>query len=432
MPGSRRCGKYWELRDMSLAAAFWVIAGFAAGIAASFVLLPVIRGSADESVSSDRRIWIGSAAALGLLGLAIAMYLQLGRPDSLDGSAASTPHTGVASSQEGQVGSMEASIQRLAEKLAEGGGSDAEWDLLAQSYDFMGNAEAASEARQHRVPGASQPVVQPASDLATYEQNVAGTPKDVESWLGIASLKRAQRDFAGAVAAYEQVRTLKGMTADSWADYADALASQPGGSLQGKSAEAIDQALKMDRNHPKALWLKATLAIQDKRFADATRLWKQLRGVLPAKSPDVRIIEANIAEAEALAKGGSAAQAAVAPSPAAAVEIAGTVDLDPALRSKVTPGMTLYIYAKVPNAAGPPLAVSKVVAGSWPARFVLDDSQSMLPDRRLSDFQQVVIEARLSKTGQAIAAAGDLQGRSGEINTRAAKPVNVKINQVIG
>ena len=94
--------------------------------------------------------------------------------------------------------------------------------------------------------------------------------------------------------------------------------------------------------------------------------------------------------------------------------------------------MTLYIYAKVPNAPGPPLAVSKVAAGSWPASFVLDDSQSMLPDRRLSDFQQVIIEARLSKSGQAIAAAGDLQGRSSEISTRAAKPVNVKIDKVIG
>jgi cytochrome c-type biogenesis protein CcmH len=94
--------------------------------------------------------------------------------------------------------------------------------------------------------------------------------------------------------------------------------------------------------------------------------------------------------------------------------------------------MTLYIYAKVPNAPGPPLAVSRVAAGSWPARFVLDDTQSMLPDRRLSDFPQVIIEARLSKSGQAIAAAGDLQGRSGTVDTRAARPVNLKIDQVIG
>jgi cytochrome c-type biogenesis protein CcmH len=275
---------------MSLAAAFWVIAGFAAGIAASFVLLPVIRGFAGESAKSSRRLWVGSAAALGLLGLAIAIYLQLGRPDALDATAASVPHAGLASSEGGQVGSMEASIQKLADKLAAGGGTDAEWDLLAQSYEFLGNAEAASDARQHQVPGAPQPVVQAASDLETYQQNVEGAPKDVASWLGMASLKRTQRDFAGAVAAYEQVRSLKGMTADSWADYADALASQPGGSLQGKSAEAIDQALKVDRNHPKALWLKATLAIQEKRFADATRIWKQLRKVLPAESPDVRII----------------------------------------------------------------------------------------------------------------------------------------------
>jgi len=417
---------------MSLMATFWVMAGFAAGIAACFVLLPILRGPAEEPAKNGRRVLVGAAAAVGLFGLAIAIYLQLGRPDSLDASLGSAPHAGVSSGESGQVGSMEASIQKLADKLAAGGGTDAEWDLLAQSYEFLGNAEAASEARQHRVPGAVQPAAQLVNDLTTYEDKVGVAPKDVGSWLGMAGLKRTQRDFAGAVAAYEKVRELKGMTADSWADYADALASQPGGSLRGKSAEAIDQALKMDRNHPKALWLKATLAIQEKRFSEATRLWRQLRGVLPADSPDVRIIEANIAEAEALAKGGSPAQAAVAPAPAVAVQIEGTVDLDPALRSKVTQGMTLYIYAKVPNAPGPPLAVSRVAAGSWPARFVLDDTQSMLPDRRLSDFPQVIIEARLSKSGQAIAAAGDLQGRSGTVDTRAARPVNLKIDQVIG
>lgn len=417
---------------MSLVAAFWVIAGFAAGIAASFVLLPVMRGFAEDSAKRSRRIVVGLAAALGLFGLALVIYLQLGRPDVLEANAAGAPHAGVASAEGGQVGSMEDSIQKLADKLAAGGGSDAEWDLLAQSYEFLGNATAASEARQHRVPGSISPAAPATSDLDAFQQKVAGSPKDVESWLGIASLKRTQRDFAGAVSAYEQVVALKGMTADSWADYADALASQPGGTLQGKSAQAIDQALKMDRNHPKALWLKATLAIQERRFADATRIWKQLRGVLPADSPDVRIIEANIEEAESLAKAGSAAQAALAPAASPAVQITGTVDLDPALRSKFTQGMTLYIYAKVPNAAGPPLAVSRIAAGSWPAHFVLDDSQSMLPDRRLSDFQQVVIEARLSKSGQAIASAGDLQGRSAEISTRTTKPVSLKIDQVIG
>ncbi len=417
---------------MSLAAAFWVIAGFAAGIAASFVLLPVLRGLADEPTKPGRRVWVGAAAAVGLFGLALAIYLQLGRPDMLESAGASAPHAGVAPGVNGQVGSMEASIQKLADKLAASGGTDAEWDLLAQSYEFVGDAAAASDARAHRVPGSSQPVAQVASDLSTYEQNINASPKDVDSWLQMASLKRTQRDFAGAVAAYEQVRALKGMTADSWADYADALASQPGGTLQGKSAEAIDQALKIHGSHPKALWLKATLAIQEKRYADATRLWRQLRGVLPAESPDVRIIDANISEAESLAKGGGAAQAALVVAPAASARIEGSVDLDPALRSRISDGMTLFIYAKAPNASGPPLAVSKVAAGKWPAHFVLDDSQAMLPDRRLSDFQQVTIEARLSRSGQAIAASGDLQGSSSDISTRATQRVSIKIDRVIG
>ncbi len=316
---------------------------------------------------------------------------------------------------------------------ASSGGTDAEWDLLAQSYEFLGNASAASEARQHRSAGASAPPTAASSDLSTYEQQVAASPEDVEAWRGLAALKRNQRDFAGAVAAYEQLRSLKGMTADAWADYADALASQPGGTLAGPAADAIEQALKLDRNHAKALWLKATLAIQQQRYADAVKLWQRLRSVLPPESPDIRIIDANIEEAQTLARSdaptsGSAPVAATA----ARVQISGTVDVDPEIRSKVTKGMTLFVYAKAANAPGPPLAVLRQTVGNWPTKFVLDDTLAMLPDRRLSDFQQVIVEARLSATGQAIATAGDLQGKSVAVDMKAVQPVTLRISQVIG
>ena len=421
---------------MSLAAAFWVIAGFAAGIAACFVLMPMLRTAHDAVGRQARQIWIGAAAAIGLFGLAVAMYLQLGRPDALEtglAGVAGVPHSGVAASGTGPVDSMEVSVQRLAAKLADGGGTDAEWDLLAQSYDFLGNAAAAAAARQHRVAGGSQTNAGPAADVALYEQRIAASPADTGALLGLAMLKRSQRDFAGAVAAYEKLQALNGMTADAWADYADALASRAGGSLQGPAADAIEQALTLDSGHPKALWLKATLAIKERRYADAEVLWQQLRGVLPPDSPDIRIIDANIAEATALASSDvSPVNPAATSATSSTTQIKGTVEVDPALIAKVTRGMTLFVYAKAANAPGPPLAVLRQPAGTWPASFVLDDALAMLPDRRLSDFEQVIIEARLSKTGQAIAAPGDLQGASVAIDTREARPVTLKISQVIG
>ena len=90
------------------------------------------------------------------------------------------------------------------------------------------------------------------------------------------------------------------MSAQSWADYADVLGSLAGGSLTGDAGRAIDSALALDGNNPKALWLKASQANEQHRYAEALGWWKKLRAVLPADSPDARMVDANIAEASSL------------------------------------------------------------------------------------------------------------------------------------
>ncbi|MBV8146342.1 MAG: hypothetical protein JO184_15190 [Gammaproteobacteria bacterium] len=72
------------------------------------------------------------------------------------------------------------------------------------------------------------------------------------------------------------------------------------------------------------------------------------------------------------------------------------------------PDATLFIYAKAADSPGPPLAVLRTTVSSWPVSFTLDDSMAMLPARRLSQFDRVVIEARISRSGQATPGAGDL------------------------
>ena len=106
------------------------------------------------------------------------------------------------------------------------------------------------------------------------------------------------------------------MTGQTWADYADVLASLNGGSLAGAAGEAIDQALALDPANSKALWLKASQAHEQQRFSAALGWWKKLRAALPPDSPDLRIIDGNIAEDTQLAGLPPAAAPAV-PAPGA-------------------------------------------------------------------------------------------------------------------
>ena len=142
---------------------------------------------------------------------------------------------------------------------------------------------------RHRAPRAPS---SPAELQARTQQN----PRDAQAWAALAEERRSRHDNAGARDALQQLIALHAMTAQTWADYADVLASLNGGSLAGGAGEAIDKALALDPTNTKALWLKASQAHEQQQFSAALQWWQKLRAALPPESPDLRIIDGNIAE----------------------------------------------------------------------------------------------------------------------------------------
>ena len=110
----------------------------------------------------------------------------------------------------------------------------------------------------------------------------------------------------------------------------------------------------------------------------------------------------------------------------------GTVSLETRFADRVQPGATLFIYAKAADSPGPPLAVLRTTVGTWPVSFRLDDSMAMMPTRRLSQFDRVVIEARISRSGQATPATGDLYVTSQVLRPAAGTRLALVINREIG
>ncbi|HXE37774.1 MAG TPA: c-type cytochrome biogenesis protein CcmI, partial [Azonexus sp.] len=59
---------------------------------------------------------------------------------------------------------------------------------------------------------------------------------------------------------------------------------------------------------------------------------------------------------------------------------------------------------------GPPLAVQRFKAADLPVQFKLDDSSAVMPGRTISQVAEVVLSAKVSRSGQAEAQAGDIYG----------------------
>jgi hypothetical protein len=111
--------------------------------------------------------------------------------------------------------------------------------------------------------------------------------------------------------------------------------------------------------------------------------------------------------------------------------VSGEIRLAPELKSKAAAGETLFIVAKSVDSPGAPVAVFRGSVGSWPLKFTLDDSQSMMPGRNLSSAGRVTIEARISQKGQPLPASGDLQGSTGVINPADHQTLKILIDRVI-
>jgi cytochrome c-type biogenesis protein CcmH len=78
-----------------------------------------------------------------------------------------------------------------------------------------------------------------------------------------------------------------------------------------------------------------------------------------------------------------------------------------------------------------PLAVQKISLAELPAIVLLDDSMAMMEGMNLSSFDSVIISARITKTGSAMAQAGDYIGEYRVDDVAQASQVDIEINTLV-
>jgi cytochrome c-type biogenesis protein CcmH len=106
------------------------------------------------------------------------------------------------------------------------------------------------------------------------------------------------------------------------------------------------------------------------------------------------------------------------------------VSLSPGIASKAAPNDVVFIFARAVQGPRMPLAIVRKQVKDLPVTVVLDDSLSMSPEMKLSSVSEVVVVARVSKSGLAGAHAGDLEGMSQPVK-RGTETVNLSIANVV-
>jgi cytochrome c-type biogenesis protein CcmH len=265
-------------------------------------------------------------------------------------------------------------------------------------------------------------------------------PKDLQGWLVLGQANTMLNKPAEARAAYAKALALAPDNPNIMVSLAEADSlSRPDHAITGSSRALLQKAIKADPRNQRGLWLLGISDFQAGHFADASLTWRRLQALLPADSKVADAVTRQIAIADARAAGKTQAQAqqmvagqsaSAHPASAHGPKLTVQVSLAPALKDKLKAGDTVFVFARAPKGPPMPLAVTRLSADKLPATVTLTDAMSMAPGMDLSSTKRVTITARISRSGQAIAQTGDLEGSVPAVAVTTAQPVKVVIDHV--
>lgn len=395
-------------------AGFWAICVLLLLVALAFVLPPLLRrGGAPD----PRRVALEQAHRNGVLDASeyAAKLAALG-----DRASASTPPPPA-------VRNIAIAIVALLPLLAIG------------LYQYLGDArvfdlavQSVSTAMQDAQRAGLPPMDQAIAGLA---ERLAREPDDAQGWLLLGRAYKSTERFAQAREAFGRALALSPDAPDILVETAEAQAlATPGRRFDGEPMLLLQRALQLAPDHQRGLWLIGIAQFQSGDTATATATWEHLIATLPDDSPMRDSLRQRIDELKAEASGAPASgDAAPAPSQetASGPRLTVRVALAPELADKAQPDDVLFVFARAAQGPRAPLAIARLRAADLPLTVTLDDSHAMLPQMNLSSTPQIVVGARISRSGNAQAQPGDLETLSAPLANTHADIIELTIDRIV-
>jgi len=403
---------------------FWVIAALLVGLALAFLVTPLVRNRAASGGSASR-----AAANLAVFRDQLAELdadLAAGSIDREQWEAARGDlQRGLLEAVDVPSANAAAPVKRS--KAAAIAVAVAVPLISVSLYLGLGNPQGLAPGKENAAQGAPHQLTREQIDtmVARLAQRLESNPDDGEGWVVLARSYNALGRYGEAAAAYAKAEAKFPQDAQLLADYADSLAMAQGQTLQGKPEALVRRALQADGNNLKALALAGTVEFEKSDFAKAIEYWRRILPLLPADSEMGNSVRASIQEAQAK-QGGmpkssppiaqdkqqGAPKSSTATAAAKAKSVSGTVKLAPAFAARAAAEDTVFVLARPAQGGRMPLAAVRVKVKDLPLAFSFDDSMAMNPSAKLSDFAEVVVAARVSKSGNVVPQRGDLEGVS--------------------
>ena len=260
-------------------------------------------------------------------------------------------------------------------------------------------------------PAALSPTVQSGSEAPSMETiaarlraRLADDPEDAEALYWMGRLATEGGEWVAAAEYFARARQSAGDSAALLVGEINALLLTEDAQYQDRVDRLLATGLADAPDSGMFLWLAGLNAEKQGRLREALGFWERAYDRLDDEPEYQREIAAVIADVRS-----SLGEAADGQAGAVTVVVGNALDGQA--------GGTLFVFARAMGEGSPamPLAVERRVVARWPATVVLDDSRAMTPGMRMSGFDSYRVVARLSRSGDAVAAAGDSFGEVGGV-----------------
>ncbi|TIH06560.1 c-type cytochrome biogenesis protein CcmI [Pseudomonas leptonychotis] len=260
---------------------------------------------------------------------------------------------------------------------------------------------------------------------ARLEAAVKNDPTSAESWYFLGRTYMAQERAGDASVAFERAIGVAGREPELLGQWAQALYFAGSKQWTPQLQALTDEALKGDPAEVTSLGLLGIAAYEAGQFQQAIGHWQQLVAVLPVEDPSRQAIQGGIDRARE-----QLGEPAADVTPAASQGLTVRVALAAELQAKVQPSDAVFIFARAVSGPPMPLAVKRLTVADLPAEVSLSDSDAMMPQLKISGFEQVQLVARISRSGNAT--AGEWIGSSQPVASKTTELQQLLIDSADG
>ena len=271
---------------------------------------------------------------------------------------------------------------------------------------------------------------------------LASDPADADGWLLLARSQVTLERFGAAIVGFERAHALLGDDPSLLADWAEAEAAVAGNRFSASTLDRLDRALELDPDHEKALWLGGFAAAQNGRMDIAVARWERLLARQPPGSREESIVTELLAQFRGTEGTTPGARSEATESSASSEPESGSksadgarivveISLAPDLAVELGASEPVFVFARAPGGAGPPVAVARTIVGALPTTVVLDESNAMVPSMSLAGVERALVTARVARSGTANRTSGDIEGISGPVTVADSAPTRIVLSQIV-